>query len=336
MRNLLIVTILGVLLCSSAPALAGGHDGWIDDYDKAVEIARSQGKDLLLDFTGSDWCIWCKRLVAEVFDKDEFKPAEEDFVLVMLDFPRDEELKKKVPNPKRNQELFDKYGVRGYPTILLVTAEGEVFGKTGYRQGGAEEYVKHLEELRTDGKADLAQAKKSIETFQKAEGSKKDAAYGEIIAAMAELEPDSPIAILLQDPVKSTFQYDPDNAKGLKQRATNALLIAGVYDEEIDVAAHELDPNNEAGLLERAVAAKCKSIRSPDQVKAACAEIVALDKLGPIKDPQIARDIYVSGALWSKQFVKDDDCAKILAEKAMQYVQDDERLVKMLNEIIEG
>jgi thioredoxin-related protein len=53
-------------------------------------------------------------------------------VLVALDYPRDEAVKAKVPNPKRNQELLAKYDVQGYPTILLMTPDGDVFGQTGY------------------------------------------------------------------------------------------------------------------------------------------------------------------------------------------------------------
>ncbi|MGB0767609.1 MAG: hypothetical protein ACPGYV_07840, partial [Phycisphaeraceae bacterium] len=74
--------------------------------------------------------------------------AKKNWVLVALDFPRDEEIKAKVPNPERNKELQAKYGVRGFPTILLMTADGEVFGRTGYQAGGPEKYLEHMAELR--------------------------------------------------------------------------------------------------------------------------------------------------------------------------------------------
>ncbi len=119
---------------------------WITDYDRAAAAAAELGRPMLLDFTGSDWCGWCIKLDDEVFSKPEFTAyAKESLVLVKLDFPR----KKKLPEAekKRNAELSDLYGVRGYPTIILVDAEGNELGRTGYRQGGAEAYVGHLQKM---------------------------------------------------------------------------------------------------------------------------------------------------------------------------------------------
>lgn len=135
-----------LLLCT--PLAAQNSDGWYDDFDLASTAAKAQGKDLLVDFTGSDWCGWCIKLHKEVFVRDKFLiPAKEKFVLVALDYPRSEEAKAKVPNPERNNELRKTYKVRGYPTVLLMTADGEVYGNTGYRKGGAESYIQYLDTL---------------------------------------------------------------------------------------------------------------------------------------------------------------------------------------------
>jgi thioredoxin-related protein len=99
---------LAVALALPSLAVAGDKDVWIADYDKAVEAAKAQKKDLFVDFTGSDWCGWCKRLDAEVFSKPEFlDPIQKEYILVSLDFPNAEAIKKKVPNPARNAELRD-------------------------------------------------------------------------------------------------------------------------------------------------------------------------------------------------------------------------------------
>lgn len=119
---------------------------WITDYDRAAAAAAELGRPMLLDFTGSDWCGWCIRLDEEVFSKPEFTAyAEEALVLVKLDFPQD------IPQSRelirQNEALMEQYGVEGFPTIILVDADGEVLAETGYRRGGAEAYVKHLKEL---------------------------------------------------------------------------------------------------------------------------------------------------------------------------------------------
>lgn len=119
---------------------------WTDDYDKALERAKAEGKPLLLNFTGSDWCGWCVKLDQEVFSTGPFKAyAREHLVLVTLDFPR----QKKIPQRTRsqNERLAKQFGVRGYPTIYLTDPEGNVLGRTGYLDGGPENYVEHLKTI---------------------------------------------------------------------------------------------------------------------------------------------------------------------------------------------
>lgn len=126
----------------------GDDDGaaWMTDFDAAKTKAASEDKPMLVDFTGSDWCGWCIKLDKEVFSKKEFKDyAEENLVLVEIDFPRGKEQSAELK--AQNQALAQKYGVRGFPTILMLDADGEVIEKTGYRRGGAEKYVEHLKGL---------------------------------------------------------------------------------------------------------------------------------------------------------------------------------------------
>ena len=141
-----IKLLLAVLAISSLPALAGG-DQWLTDFEEAKKIAAKENKSILIDFTGSDWCHWCKKLKKEVFGQDEFtKEASKQFVLVELDFPRKSE--QSAETKKANKALAKKYGVSGYPTVLLTDAAGKPFGRTGYREGGVAPYLAHLKKLR--------------------------------------------------------------------------------------------------------------------------------------------------------------------------------------------
>ncbi len=118
-------------------ALAGG-EGWISDFAAAKKEAADSKKDLLIDFTGSDWCSWCIKLNKEVFDHEPFKAGVKNkFVLVELDYPRD---KSKLTEEviKQNEELGNKYQIAGYPTILLCDASGKPYAATGYQDGGPE------------------------------------------------------------------------------------------------------------------------------------------------------------------------------------------------------
>ncbi|MDD4309196.1 MAG: thioredoxin family protein [Candidatus Cloacimonetes bacterium] len=116
---------------------------WLTDYDKALAYGKELNRPVLINFTGSDWCGWCIKLVDEVFSKESFaKYAKENLVLLKLDFPR-----KIAQTPEvkaANEKLAREYQVEGFPTILLISPEGKVVARTGYQPGGADAYVAHL------------------------------------------------------------------------------------------------------------------------------------------------------------------------------------------------
>lgn len=119
---------------------------WFTDLDRAQAIAKKQGRPLLVDFTGSDWCHWCIRLDEEVFQTKTFRDwARKRVVLVKLDFPRRKAQDLAVR--RANEALAQRYGVRGFPTVLLLDHFGKVIGRTGYRDGGAAAWVRHAEAL---------------------------------------------------------------------------------------------------------------------------------------------------------------------------------------------
>ncbi len=126
--------------------VAQAGKGWETDYDRAVESAQSGGKYLLLDFSGSDWCGWCIRLDKEVFRKKEFRSyAEDNLELVLLDFPHRK--KQSSKEKQQNVALAKKFGVEGFPTVLLLSPDEKLVGRTGYRRGGPVSYVEHLEKM---------------------------------------------------------------------------------------------------------------------------------------------------------------------------------------------
>lgn len=139
-------------------------DLWVSDFEKAKQTAAKEGKDLLIDFTGSDWCSWCIKLRKEVFDLDAFKAAApKNFVLVELDFPQNKS-KLSKETQEQNAKLQQQFGIQGFPSIVLADAQGRPYAQTGYQPGGPEKYLPHLEELR-------AVRVKRDEAWKKAEGA---------------------------------------------------------------------------------------------------------------------------------------------------------------------
>lgn len=208
-------TALLVLHCSGFASAEG--DGWISDFAAAKKEAAESKKDLLVDFTGSDWCGWCIKLHKEVFDLEPFKTGVKDkFVLVDLDYPRDKS--KLTPETiKQNEELAKQYGIKGYPTILLCDETGKPFAATGYREGGPEAYVKSLDELR----AKRAARDTALASASKAEGVAKAKALVAALAAMG-LE-DEMVANFYSETVSQIKESDPKDETGFaKEAATKA------------------------------------------------------------------------------------------------------------------
>ena len=140
------LSVLFAVLLLGITSYANAGEGWQTDFEKAKAEAAERNVPILADFSGSDWCGWCVKLDKEVFSKPEFKAyAKENVVLFLADFPnrkpQGEELK------AQNKKLSQQYGISGFPTVLLLNADGSVINKTGYRRGGAAAYVEHLKEL---------------------------------------------------------------------------------------------------------------------------------------------------------------------------------------------
>ena len=136
-----LLPILATLLLTS---FASAKEGWLDDLEKAKAQAKAENKKILLDFTGSDWCGWCKKLDAEVFSQQAWKDyAAKHLVLVEIDFPRGFQL---PPATKaQNDKLAQKFKIQGYPTIVITAASGTKRGELGYVEGGPAAFIKALE-----------------------------------------------------------------------------------------------------------------------------------------------------------------------------------------------
>lgn len=122
MRNLVLPLVLAACV---APAFAA--EGWLTDLDEAKKVAAQENKDILIEFTGSDWCPPCMKMRADVMTKDEFiKPTSEKFVLVELDYPKSKEQAQEVKI--KNNQLAKQYGVEAFPTVVFADAQARPFG----------------------------------------------------------------------------------------------------------------------------------------------------------------------------------------------------------------
>jgi thioredoxin-related protein len=201
---------------ATAPLAAAEADLWTEDAAAATKLATEGKKDLLINFTGSDWCGWCKKLDKEVFSQEAFRAeAPKHFVFLKLDFPRRRELSEETK--KQNAEWKSRMPVPGFPTIILADAAGKPYASTGYRRGGADAYLEHLAELR----AIKTKRDEAFAAAAKAEGIEKAKALD---AALSTL--DSEIAMASYgDVIDEIVALDPDNKAGLKAKYGAIALI---------------------------------------------------------------------------------------------------------------
>jgi len=208
-RNALLA--VGTAAILSLTVAAQAYEGWVVDFEKAKAQAAKEGKSILMEFTGSDWCPPCKSLHANVLSKDVFKTEmPKNFVLLKLDSPRDKS--KQTPEEiEQYKVLSAKYGIQGVPTIFLADAKGRPYYQTvGYSGDPADQYVANLkEQLGTLAKRDAAFAK-----AEKASGAEK----AKLLAEGLSLVDDEMALKTYGDVVSEIIELDANNKAGLKAK----------------------------------------------------------------------------------------------------------------------
>jgi thioredoxin-related protein len=121
---------------------------WAADLPTALGQAKAANKIVLLDFTGSDWCVWCMKFDDEVLSKPEFAAyARTKLELVLVDFPKTKNQSDALK--KNNDELQTKFKVDGFPTYVALNADGKEIGRqVGYLSGGPQAFIAELEKFR--------------------------------------------------------------------------------------------------------------------------------------------------------------------------------------------
>jgi protein disulfide-isomerase len=132
-------SLLASIALTLLPALAG--EGWGTDYNAALASALKENRNVLLDFTGSDWCGWCVKLKRDTFDQPAFKEyADKNLVLVEIDFPQGKSQKPEVK--RQNDALQQQYQVQGFPTLVLLDPQGKIIKQqSGYIPGGPKGFI---------------------------------------------------------------------------------------------------------------------------------------------------------------------------------------------------
>ena len=160
------ILLLGLFLTASLFAFSqtkeeykAENEGWLVKIEDAYAESKKTGKPILANFTGSDWCGWCKRLTKAVFVEDEFKKwAKDNVILLELDFPRRKQLPDEIK--QQNYQLQQAFRVSGYPTIWVFNLDKDDKGQFQIEALGKTNYKPKVKEFTGDIERMFAHAKK--------------------------------------------------------------------------------------------------------------------------------------------------------------------------------
>lgn len=144
--------MIALLACGALLQTGAAELKWNTSLPQAQAKAKKENKLVMLDFTGSDWCVWCKKLNAEIFSQPEFvQYAEKNLVPVEVDFPRTKQ--QSAEQKKANEALQEKYKIQGYPTVIVLDGNGKKVGELGYTEGGPKAFIAELEKIKKGQKS---------------------------------------------------------------------------------------------------------------------------------------------------------------------------------------
>ncbi len=274
-RNTLLAAAIAALV---APAFAAE---WISDFDAAKAQAAKDGKAILADFTGSDWCGWCIRLRQNILDTPEFEAyAKDKFVLAEIDIPNAPKLSPE--QLEKNKQLCVQYKVEAFPTILVMDAQGRVMGGFAGGKSTLQEVLpplnKGLENVQLSKVAATQQGAAKLETLVKI--------YKNMPTDLRKQSSDMRDEILALDPENSSGMRDILNAE--KQMETfNAQLMNAQSDEQaiamLERMKTEALPANKSAILVQLFQFKMGTANTVEDLMAAKAILLEAAEYAPAK-----------------------------------------------------
>ncbi len=259
-----------------------------------------------------------------------FTPAQSEFVLVSLDFPQGEEAKAAVPNPKRNEELMGKYGVRGFPTVMIVEADGTALGQTGYRDMDPADYLADVKKIRDAGRKALSAIREIEAEYASAED--KLAVANKACELLGEMSSESPGVSVLADILRESMKLT-DKAK-VQIKFLSAIMSSTAPTAADREMAEKLDPKNENGLLFKLLMVKMNNLSSIEDVADFGVQAEAVWATGNVEASEDSLTVMVSCAFFYKEYLSDADLAKTWAERAVAQGGLDERMQEVIDSIL--
>lgn len=109
--------------CAAMVAQAASIE-WMTDIEAASEKATREGKMLLVEFTGSDWCKACILQKKQVLAQPAFAEwVQKHYIPVEIDVPNNAALVGGKEQLQKNKKFCDEHGVKVFPSLLIMSPE---------------------------------------------------------------------------------------------------------------------------------------------------------------------------------------------------------------------
>jgi thioredoxin-related protein len=130
-------------------SLYGQAQNWLTDFEQAKKTASELDKNIIIVFSGSDWCAPCIKLDKNIWQSESFKnEAAKDWVLIKANFPRKKANELSKEQTEHNRKLAEKYNIEGsFPLVVILDKNGKLLGKMGFKNVSPEEYIKMIHVL---------------------------------------------------------------------------------------------------------------------------------------------------------------------------------------------
>ena len=147
MKTILYIFTFFFLLPNVPETKTIGTIDWQTDYKTVLKKAKKDKKNVLVYFTGSDWCPPCKMLKKDLFETNDFKELSNNYVLLYVDIPRNKDILSPEQYSK-NKALLPKYNKKGvFPLMAVLSPNGVLLDDySGYSMNGEVQY--HLDFLK--------------------------------------------------------------------------------------------------------------------------------------------------------------------------------------------
>lgn len=145
-HTLAVFLFIGTIF--TAIAAEDFYANWHTDYDKAMAAAAENGQMVFAEFANTYNCPHCIRFRQQVLASDDFQDyTENHLVLLLVDHPTKDNISAELR--QQNRRLFQKFNVRGTPTIVLLDSDGnELFRNVGYSGSDPERVVDMIKAVR--------------------------------------------------------------------------------------------------------------------------------------------------------------------------------------------